>query len=164
MEPHHRILLGIITRIDPYLIPRLILSSIKTEYCSHFLERMLDIVISDQSVRTFIKEFNIRNIYNSFNTLKISSEDDLWFTNALLNRYNVSSGCQTRSVCVCSHRVYIYIYILSSIDRSVSFYQNSSMSLDRQDSRSWDRNPVDSNANQSFYHSATRKPAQPKKI
>ena len=39
---------------------------------------------------------------------------------------------------------YIYIYILSSTDWSVSFYQNSSVWLDRQDSRSWDRNPVDS--------------------
>ena len=39
---------------------------------------------------------------------------------------------------------HIYIYIvLSSTDRPVSFYQNSSGWLDRLDSRSWDRNPVD---------------------
>ena len=37
--------------------------------------------------------------------------------------------------------------------------QNSSVWLDGLDSRSWDRNPVDSNANPRFYHSATRKPA-----
>ena len=55
--------------------------------------------------------------------------------------------------------IYIYIYILSSTDRSVLFYQNSSVWLDRLDSRSWDQNPVDSNTNPSFYHSATRKPA-----
>ena len=54
------------------------------------------------------------------------------------------------------------IYILSSTDRSVSFYQNSSVWLDRLDSRSWDQNPVDSNANPRFYHSATRKPAPAK--
>ena len=41
--------------------------------------------------------------------------------------------------------IYIYIYILSSTDRFVSFYQNSSLWLDRLDSRSWGRNPVDSN-------------------
>ena len=56
------------------------------------------------------------------------------------------------------------IYILSSADRSVSFNQNSSMWSDRLDSRSWDRNLVDSNANPRFYHSATRKPAQAKEI
>ena len=54
--------------------------------------------------------------------------------------------------------IYIYIYILSSTDRSVSFYQNSSVWLDGLDSRSWDRNPVDSNANPRFYHSAMRNP------
>ena len=58
----------------------------------------------------------------------------------------------------------IYIYILSSTDRSVSFYQNTSVWLDRLDSRSWDRNPVDSNANPRFYYSTTRKPAQAKEI
>ena len=36
--------------------------------------------------------------------------------------------------------------MLSSTDRSVSFYQNSSVWLDGLDFRSWDRNPVDSNA------------------
>ena len=36
--------------------------------------------------------------------------------------------------------IYIYIYILSSTDRSVSFYQNSSVWLDGLDSQSWDRN------------------------
>ena len=60
--------------------------------------------------------------------------------------------------------IYIYIYILSSTDRPVSFYQNSSVWLDRLDSRSWDRNSVDSNANPRFYHSATRKLAQVKEI
>ena len=58
----------------------------------------------------------------------------------------------------------IYIYILSSTDRPVSFYQNSLVWLDRLDSRCWDRNPVDSNANPRFYHSATRKLAQEKKF
>ena len=48
-----------------------------------------------------------------------------------------------------------YIYILSSTDRSVSFNQNSFVWLDRLDSRSWDRNPVNSNVNPRFYHSAT---------
>ena len=47
--------------------------------------------------------------------------------------------------------IYIYIYILSSTGRSVSFYQNSSVWLDILDSRSWDRNPVDSNANPRLY-------------
>ena len=56
------------------------------------------------------------------------------------------------------------IYILSSTDRSVSFYQNSSVWLEILDSRSWDRNPVDSNANPRLYPSATRKPAAAKKI
>ena len=55
--------------------------------------------------------------------------------------------------------IYIYIYILSFTDWPVSFYQNSSVWLNRLDSRYWDRNPVDSNANPRFYHSATRKPA-----
>ena len=45
---------------------------------------------------------------------------------------------------------------MSSTDRSVSFYQNSSVWLDILDSRSWDRNPVDSNANPRLYPSATR--------
>ena len=50
-------------------------------------------------------------------------------------------------ICVCTHiYIYIYIYIYTSTDRSVSFYQNSSVWLDRLDSRSWDRNPVYSNA------------------
>ena len=56
--------------------------------------------------------------------------------------------------------IYIYIYVLSSTDRPVSFYQNSSVWLDRLDSRSWDRNLADWNANPRFYHSATRKPVQ----
>ena len=46
---------------------------------------------------------------------------------------------------------HIYIY-MSSTDRSVLFYQNSSVWLDGLDSRSWDRNPVDSNANPRFCH------------
>ena len=57
---------------------------------------------------------------------------------------------------MCLRIIYIYIfniYILSSTDRSVSFYQNSSVWLDRLDSWSWDQNPVDSNANPRFYHS-----------
>ena len=52
----------------------------------------------------------------------------------------------------------------SSTKRPVSFYQDSSVWLDRLDSRSWDRNPVNSNANPRFYHSATRKLAQSKEI
>ena len=75
-------------------------------------------------------------------------------------------------VCVCIYVftkmtplfIYMYIYILSSTDRSVSLYQNSSVWLDRIDSWSWDRNPVDSNANPRFYHSATRKPVKAKKF
>ena len=47
---------------------------------------------------------------------------------------------------------YIYIYIKSSTDRSVSFYQNSSVWLDLLAFRSWDRNPVDSNANPILYN------------
>ena len=39
---------------------------------------------------------------------------------------------------------------MSSTDRSLSFYQNSSVWLDIPASRSWDRNPVDSNANPSL--------------
>ena len=35
---------------------------------------------------------------------------------------------------------------------------NSSVWLDILDSRSWDRNPVDSNANPRLYPAATRKP------
>ena len=52
--------------------------------------------------------------------------------------------------------------MLPSTDRPISFYQNSSMWLDRLDSRSRDRNPVDLNANPRFYNSATRKLAQAK--
>ena len=48
--------------------------------------------------------------------------------------------------------IYIYIYILSSTDRPVEFYQNSSVWLDRLDSWSWDRNLVDWNVNPRFYH------------
>ena len=44
-------------------------------------------------------------------------------------------------------------HILSSTDRSVSFYQNSSVWLDILDSRSWVRNPVDSNAKPKLYPS-----------
>ena len=40
--------------------------------------------------------------------------------------------------------IYIYIYILSSTDRSILFYQNSSVWLDILDSHCWDRNPVES--------------------
>ena len=49
-----------------------------------------------------------------------------------------------------THSIYIYKYIHS---QTVSLYQNSSVWLD---SRSWDRNPTDLNANPRFYHSATR--------
>ena len=49
----------------------------------------------------------------------------------------------------------IYIYIKSSTDISVSFYQNSSVWLDMLAFRSWDRNPVDSKANPRLYPSAT---------
>ena len=52
--------------------------------------------------------------------------------------------------------VYIYIVIHR---QTVSLYHNSSVWLDRLDSRSWDRNLVDWHANPSFYHSASRKPA-----
>ena len=44
-----------------------------------------------------------------------------------------------------------YIYIKTSTDRSVSFYQNTSVWLDIVASRSWDRNPVDSKANPRLY-------------
>ena len=60
--------------------------------------------------------------------------------------------------------IYIYIYILSSTYRPVLFYQNSSVWLDRLDSRTWDWNLADWNANPRFYHSATRKPVQVKEI
>ena len=60
------------------------------------------------------------------------------------------------------HGYVTHTYILSSTDRSVSFYQNSSVWLDILDSRSWDRNPVDSNANPRLYTSATRKRAATK--
>ena len=49
---------------------------------------------------------------------------------------------------------------MSSTDRSVTFYQNSSVWLGILDSRSLDRNPVDSNADPRLYPSATRKPAK----
>ena len=49
--------------------------------------------------------------------------------------------------------IYIYIYIESSTDRSVLFYQNSSVWLDILASRSWDRNPVDSNGNPRLFPS-----------
>ena len=52
--------------------------------------------------------------------------------------------------------IYIYLYISSSTDRSVSFYQNSSVWLDILASRCWERNQVDSNANPGLYTSATR--------
>ena len=42
--------------------------------------------------------------------------------------------------------IYIYIYIYCH-PQSVSFYQNSSVWLDRQDSRSWDRNLADCDPN-----------------
>ena len=60
---------------------------------------------------------------------------------------------------------YIYIYIYIVIPRqTVSFCQNSSVWLDKLDSRSWDRNLTDWNANPRFYHSATRKLAQANEI
>ena len=61
--------------------------------------------------------------------------------------------------------IYIYMYIYIVIHRqTVSFYQNSSVWLDRLDSLGWDRNLADWNANPRFYHSAMRKPAQVKEI
>ena len=62
------------------------------------------------------------------------------------------------------HAINLSEYILSSTDRPVSFYQNSSVWLDWLDSQSWDRKPVNSNANPRFYHSATRKLAKAKEI
>ena len=56
---------------------------------------------------------------------------------------------------VIQNYIYIYIYILSSTDRLVSFYQNSSVWRDRLDSRSWDRNLADSNVNPRFRHEET---------
>ena len=52
-----------------------------------------------------------------------------------------------------------YASYYQSTDRSVSFYQNTSVWLDILDSRSWDQNLVDSNANPRLYPSAMRKPA-----
>ena len=114
-------------------------------------------------------------IYNNINS---------FLTDTFVNRFSTSSEANIPllGLCVCRIQlnscvnfmlyllgmkdiyiyIYIYIYILSSTDRCVSFYQNSSVWLDRLDSRSWDRNPVDSNANPRFYHSATRKPAPAK--
>ena len=83
--------------------------------------------------------------------------------NHILNILQQSAGTMA-CVCVCIY-IYIYIYIYFVIQRqTVSFYQNSSGWLDRLDSRSWDRNLPDWNANPRFYHSATRKPAQAKEI
>ena len=59
--------------------------------------------------------------------------------------------------------IYIYIYIVNH-RQTVLFYQNSSVWLDRLDSRSWDRILVDCNTNLRFYNSATRKPAQAREI
>ena len=44
--------------------------------------------------------------------------------------------------------------------QTVSFYQNSSVWLDRLDSRPWDRNLADYNANPRFYHSGTSQVSQ----
>ena len=44
-----------------------------------------------------------------------------------------------------------FVYIKSFTDRSVSFYQKSSVWLDILTSRCWDRNPVDSDAISSLY-------------
>ena len=65
--------------------------------------------------------------------------------------------------CILRHHIYIYIYIVIH-RQTVSFYQNSSVWLDRQDSRNWDRNLAEWNSNSRFYHSATRKPEQVKEI
>ena len=54
--------------------------------------------------------------------------------------------------------MHIYIVIHR---QTVSFYQNSSVRLD---SRNWDQNLADCNANPRLYHSATRKPEQAKEI
>ena len=52
--------------------------------------------------------------------------------------------------------IYIYIYIYIVIHRqTVSLYHNSSVLLDRQDSRSWNRNLADWNANPRFCHEET---------
>ena len=59
--------------------------------------------------------------------------------------------------------IYIYIYIVSH-RQTVLFYQNSSVWLDRQDSRSWDRNLANCNTNPRFYHSTVGNPAQAKEI
>ncbi len=58
----------------------------------------------------------------------------------------------------------LYKYIYSYPQKDVLFYQNSSVWLDRLDSRTWDRNPANWNVQPTFYHSATRKPAQAKEI
>ena len=62
-----------------------------------------------------------------------------------------------------TYNCHIYIYIVIH-RQTVSLNHNSSVWLDSLDSRSWDRNPADSNANPRFYHSATRKLAQAKEI
>ena len=52
----------------------------------------------------------------------------------------------------------IYIYIVIH-RQTISLYHNSSVWLNTDGSRSWDRNLADTNANPRFYHTATRKPA-----
>ena len=69
------------------------------------------------------------------------------------------TSCSCGGVSTNTHKV---IYILSSTDKSVLFYQYCfvlSVRRDRLNSRIWDRNPVDSTANPRYYRSATRKPA-----
>ena len=56
---------------------------------------------------------------------------------------------------------FVYVVIQT---QTLSLYHNSSVWLDTLGFRSLERNPVDSNANPRFYHSATRKPAQAKEI
>ena len=71
-----------------------------------------------------------------------------------MNIVEMAFFCEGKAIII---YIYIYIYILSSTERSVSFYQNSLVWLDILDSRNWDRNPVDSNANPRLYPSATEK-------
>ena len=69
----------------------------------------------------------------------------MWNANRLVQKLNsvvpLSYDFNHYTMCT-SIYIYIYIYVVSSTDRPVSFYQNSSVWLDRLDSRSWERNPL----------------------
>ena len=80
---------------------------------------------------------------------ELNSFEEPWFTLVA----TITSFARELNPTGVGEHIYIVIH-----RQTVSFYQNSSVWLDRLDSRSWDWKLADCNANPRFYHSVTRKP------